>query len=74
MTKTWRVPVVGDKLRGTPRLGHRGELGHVLAVIDTPNDGIKVVSRRWFKHKRRWQYDVLDECDFLAGLWRIESR
>lgn len=69
----WVPPSVGARLRKAAPPGDPGELAHVMALVETPDDGTHVVIRSWWPTKRRWNYQVIGASAFIVGLWRAES-
>lgn len=71
--RRWVRPVVGDRLRKAAPPGMTGALAHVLAVVETPDDGTHVVIRSWSATKQRWFYEVLCDAAFVTRLWTIDA-
>lgn len=70
----WWPPKVGDRLRSFhgPDDDPEDTLLHVVAVFDHDNWTLAVTAE-WFKHKRRWNYEVRDITEAHYGLIRPDG-
>jgi hypothetical protein len=71
---SWWPPKVGDRLRRIAPPGQQGDLWHVVATFQAPDEPHeRAVARTWWPGKQRWHYQVIDWLEADVGLFRQDG-